>query len=127
MPHENITRMSIAVHVSMVENHPREDVNQNLTRLLRITELPLQARDVINLDSFNELHHYGPVATLCDIILWDVQVRVVPEQSSSPFRINYLGFEVELLNQRHLEVLIELSEVNALIIIPLAEPVGKVY
>jgi hypothetical protein len=46
-----------------------------------------------------------------------VEMRVFFEVLSSPLCVDYLGLKVKLFDQRHLEVLVELTEIDPCIIV----------
>ena len=61
-----------------------------------------------------------------DFILRDIKVRIFSEKLSGPLCIDYLWLEVQLFNQRVLEMFIKFSEIDPLKFVSHAQIVRKV-
>ena len=125
--YENISRVSIAVDVPMLEYHLGENAYQHICAVFSAAELRVQRVYVINLDSFDVLHENGSLGALEDIDFGNVEIIAVPHKAKvidGHLGINHLSFEIKLLAQSFLKVIQKLVEVNAFVVVPLAQKVG---
>ena len=98
LTYHEVSCVGVAVHKAMLEDHLREDVDQDVGRLERafLSELALQLFDVVYPCASDKLHYHRARTALEGVLtcLWQVEVIVRAEIVASPLQVCELGLEV---------------------------------